>query len=469
MTGPDWNPERDGAAPSACPRPDAPPPPTVAQRRPPPPQQPPPPPPPTAQQGGVGPPPEWGTGQAVPPPSPSATSPASPVGSQAAAQRGPTRGWGEIYWDPRFQIARVWWMVTWRCAVVASLPGLLPLGRGGSTFSLGPTLTLSLLVALPVAVVLVVVFKRTLSLFPVAALAMNWFTRSADKGHKRSLRDRPRDDRGVLRPEWETRYDAAEGTKFRVFVPLAKPVRPDVRPPPRFEEVDLLTRPRVTKASHRGRATGYEPDVLQSRPFPQSPLMHGIPGKSLTRADFDLRSVELGVAGEVGFAKALDAAGLLGRFPTFWSLGMPDANGQIDREFSSDIDAAIWTASGVWLIDLKFYPQGDVEYASYDRRLYCVDRTTGSLVGDPREMSQNMRLAADRFRRLSAFRRTNVTPIVVFMPTPNGLGDVSQVYWPGVVKAMPLDDVLNAFQAHQSPPPHEFGRIGAQLARLRTT
>jgi hypothetical protein len=69
-------------------------------------------------------------------------------------------------------------------------------------------------------------------------------------------------------------------------------------------------------------------------------------------------SARVGVLGERRFAKALEQAGMLDRFTTFWSLHLPDTDGAgiIDAGLSKyDIDCVIQTQDEIWLIDVKLW------------------------------------------------------------------------------------------------------------------
>ncbi|KGF01806.1 hypothetical protein HMPREF1628_04545 [Actinomyces sp. S4-C9] len=64
--------------------------------------------------------------------------------------------------------------------------------------------------------------------------------------------------------------------------------------------------------------------------------------------------------GEVNFYKALCIENLIDSFTSFWSVGMPmaDGSGIRDTAFESDVDCVIVQGSSMYLIDLKSMSPG---------------------------------------------------------------------------------------------------------------
>lgn len=212
----------------------------------------------------------------------------------------------------------------------------------------------------------------------------------------------------------------------------------------------------VEKASRPGYMTGYEPAALANVTFERPPYMYGDPGVGLLGSGFDQRSVDRGREGEVNFAKSLAKAGLIGRFATFWSVQTPAADGPgIDPQFPTDIDCVLITGNTVWLLDMKNYAQGDVTWKSEmstDERgkpiqiVVAIDNVTGGQVGEDRHVSQQMKLARERFQKRFAASgvKYRINAAVVMMPRPEGLGLIPQeVKWPGDIQAAGLPHVLD--------------------------
>lgn len=228
-------------------------------------------------------------------------------------------------------------------------------------------------------------------------------------------------------------------------------------------------------ASQVGRITGYEPDALKARPVPRTMYMTGVPGSGLSDAeegDYGSMSeavVALGKEGEENFARALQAAGLLHRFHTTWSLPVPDQERFIPASYNADIDCALGTGRTIFLVDLKNYKSGNVRYYAEGAMLFCEDVPTGALVGETRHMTQNMQNATLALR--GHFPDANIVPVVVFMPTNKGEGTIDNVMWPGGIRAMNLTQFLAELAAEpdfswQAPHGGALARMG-NLLRMR--
>lgn len=216
------------------------------------------------------------------------------------------------------------------------------------------------------------------------------------------------------------------------------------------------------RASGPGTITGFEPSKLETIELEDHPLMHGSPGAGLSGSGFGQRQVQLGQIGEENFARALQSQGLLQRFSTFWSVHMPDTVIGASNTFQSDIDCVLITSKSVWLIDVKNYVQGDVTWhrenlpdtgrANRERpHLIAVDNQTGGYVGKPRPMSQNMKLATERFtaRMTKAGINFKVKPVVVMMPRDDGIGQLPKVTWPEQIPATDLSSLLSWLSTEQ--------------------
>lgn len=213
----------------------------------------------------------------------------------------------------------------------------------------------------------------------------------------------------------------------------------------------------VDKASQKGRNTGYEPYHLDKLPMPKSPHMRGVPGIGLSSAqhmtDYSIKS---GQMGEANFAKALAvtsstgsrdyssfAKGMLDRVNSFWSIAMPAEKVpyKADSVFKTDIDCIIVSGKDILLIDTKFYTSGDVTYTSSGNQLHCTDNSTGAMVKGPTTMTRNMEMALQRFK--SHYPSMNVSAYVVMMPTNSGAANISNVYWPGRIPAVTIEQILS--------------------------
>lgn len=228
----------------------------------------------------------------------------------------------------------------------------------------------------------------------------------------------------------------------------------------------LDTREVIERASAEGTVTGYEPRTLRALPVPRGPFMVGVPGEGLRSAKgLGEQQVRAGVKGEENFAKALALFGLLDRFQTIWSMRVIDAEELKIARYAADIDCVIPTAVGLLLIDLKLYTSGAVRYRSRDRLLYVEDIGTGDLVGEPVPLSPNMRDAAQAIR--NHFPEIAVVPIVVFMPSDRGQGQLIDVHWPGAVPARSITDFLSWLATLSAPDPtHPVARAADRLIRL---
>ncbi len=297
--------------------------------------------------------------------------------------------------------AKMSWMFAWRLALITGL-------ISGSQVNLG----LSLALALITAGVIVFAFNKALLTWPIARLILR---------------------RRFIIPAGSWGSDAATAPKRPVHqghVHYSK--RRDTAP---------VTLPQVQTATRNGRMTGYEPRALEGRSVPRFPTMVGVPGSGLhSAAGMAQENINLGVAGEEAFARALAVSGQLGRFSTIWSLPVPDKDRLVPGPYSTDIDCVLSTGSTVFLVDLKNYKSGDVRYYARGDYLYCEDVATGQQVGDPKLMSRNMEMAASVVR--GHFPNVHVVPIVVFMPTDKGEGVLDGVVWPGNIPAVNLTDFL---------------------------
>lgn len=167
------------------------------------------------------------------------------------------------------------------------------------------------------------------------------------------------------------------------------------------------------------------------------------PLRRLERIDkpsFTQGRIKAGVKGEGTFAKALVKAGLDTKFLTIWSVKIPHPR------FNTDVDCVLFADDIIFLIDIKYYRSGDVTYKSTVDEIYCVDNATGMAVGEPKSMSQNMKMAKNIFSK-----RVDVplAAVVVFVPTDNGQPQVEDVVWPGRVPAMTLTEFLTMLK-HQN-------------------
>jgi hypothetical protein len=198
-----------------------------------------------------------------------------------------------------------------------------------------------------------------------------------------------------------------------------------------------------------GALTGYEPQRIEAIKVSDTYLKHGTPGVGLSSSGFGAEAIALGQRGEENFAKSLSVAlnksgrPIIETTDTFWSVGMPSKSTTVlrDPDFESDIDCIVVSANTIYLLDLKYYTGGNVEYRSYGDQLLCISLATGNTANTPKKMSRNMAMAHERFTAL--FPKMNVESRVVFMPTERGIPRVEGVYWPGNIPAVGLMGILD--------------------------
>lgn len=213
----------------------------------------------------------------------------------------------------------------------------------------------------------------------------------------------------------------------------------------------------IDKPSGKGKYTGFEPYNLDKIELRRHDLMIGNPGSGLSQSSFNDISVKLGQSGEVNFAKALQKLHVLDKLLSFWSVHNLGLN---DEKLEADVDCILVSFSTIWLIDLKFYASGDVTYKSDDWNLYTIDNKTGFQVREPKKMTRNMFYAEQSFKKKfeNLLKYFNVETRVVFMPTNNGAGKIDNVFWPGGIKAVTLETMLDTLLAE----PNFQDTIGGQ-------
>lgn len=214
-------------------------------------------------------------------------------------------------------------------------------------------------------------------------------------------------------------------------------------------------RNRLTSPTQAGTRSQYDADQVKDWPRPTGhDLMFGSPGAGLESSGFNESKVAKGQLGELNFAKTLAAEGMLDRFATFWSIHIPDEVVGWSTKYSSDIDCVIVTGRSIWVIDLKYYMQGDITWkVDEDNKLVAVDNQKDVYIGQPRSMSRNMEMADSIVKRRSSDARLphNVTSRVVFMPTNNGSGSIFPgTTWTGNIPVCNLSDVLELLR--EEPP-----------------
>lgn len=202
----------------------------------------------------------------------------------------------------------------------------------------------------------------------------------------------------------------------------------------------------LDKASRPGRMTGLEPRHLKDISYNRPWFMWGNPGVGLASSSFSADAIAAGQAGEANFAKALAKEGLLDKYPSFWSVGLPGEDGTGFSDWDTDVDCIIAANWRIFLIDIKNYKQGAVTYENYGDQLVCRDHETSRLVGAPRAMSRNMEMAYDRFSKRFAGTYFKVVPVVVMMPTGMGMGLIDNVRWPGNVEAIDLSSMIEVLK-----------------------
>lgn len=230
-----------------------------------------------------------------------------------------------------------------------------------------------------------------------------------------------------------------------------------------LEHADRIARQRkwVDRATGPGFITGFEPQELESINLAPHTHMYGTPGAGLSGSGFAESNIKLGQLGELNFAKVLQSQGMLDSYASFWSVQMPDAQIGASAQFNTDIDCILVSRDSVWLIDVKNYVQGAVtwhrESATDERtgkevqQLVAVDNETGGYVGEPRRMSRNMQMAADRFTKRfeESDLRLSVKSVVVMMPRRDGLGVIENVTWPDNIPAAALPRFLHWISEEQ--------------------
>lgn len=244
---------------------------------------------------------------------------------------------------------------------------------------------------------------------------------------------------------------------------------PRSNPAPQYGTIPHVRGPQINSATQNGRLTGFEPYALQNVAVPRHHRMIGVPGAGLQNATgMTQTNISLGTKGEENFAKVLHKTGALDKFRTVWSVPVPSMDRFEPNKYKTDIDCIIETATAVFLVDLKNYKSGDVTYYTIDDELYCKDNATHQPVGDIKKMSRNMEMATNAVRK--HFPQANVVPVVVFMPTDKGEGELKDVIWPGNVPAMNLSeflDVLDTQNRSVAGSPHATAavRLGGLIGR----
>lgn len=222
-----------------------------------------------------------------------------------------------------------------------------------------------------------------------------------------------------------------------------------------YDSLPFISQP----SNQTGKLTGWEPQHLKNIPLPTAERfekMEGTPGSGLENSGFRAESIASGRLGEENFAKVLskieptghliendiDINATLRYGASFWSVAMPSAESphRKDEKYQTDIDAVLVHGNHMLLVDLKMYRSGDVTYKASGQYLYCIDNATGSVVGDPVQMSQNMRMAQERFAK--HFPTMEVNALVIFMPTNHGAPNVDGLEWYGGIPVMGLQDAL---------------------------
>lgn len=215
----------------------------------------------------------------------------------------------------------------------------------------------------------------------------------------------------------------------------------------------------ITQASRGGIITGYETHILKDVPVPDTNYvsrMRGIPGSGLDSAThMEGENITSGQIGESNFSKALsittiygnnqgftDERSIINNVNTFWSVAMPTAYDIAKRDkYDTDIDCIVVSDNEILLVDTKYYSSGDVTYKMHDNMIYCEDNNmNNTLVGKPHEMTKNMAMAQERIQK--HFPNMRVSSIVVLMPTYSGSPKIDNVYWPGNIKAVNINEAL---------------------------
>ena len=215
---------------------------------------------------------------------------------------------------------------------------------------------------------------------------------------------------------------------------------------------------RKLKPENFGTMTGYEPRELGKIELVSTPLMKGEPGAGLSGSSFSIINIKLGALGELNFAKALQKNAYLEKFATYWSVQYPfEHSPGPDAGLRADIDCVLISKNNIYLIDLKFYFQGDITWKtitdpSGKSLIQAVDNITEDWVGKPQKMSKNMYYATERIqskiKKLGV--QMKVKPYVVMVPTDRGLGKIDNVFWPGEVECLTLIDFLKKIENDKS-------------------
>lgn len=303
----------------------------------------------------------------------------------------------------KMQSLKMAWMITWRVWFFSLFFGY--------QFSLFPTVVIAFIAAL----VLRYGFKFSIRTFPIFRL--------------------------IFKRPFFDRYIFTKSAPSHINTQTVEPVSGTV----------------IDKASRPGRETGFEPRHLDSIPVPTSIHMRGVPGIGLSSAaHMNDYSIKTGQMGETNFAKALavtnfngtrdysgSSAGILEKINSFWSVSMPSENlaHKADPVFDTDIDCVIVSGNNILLIDTKFYTSGDVTYTHSGNQLFCTDNATGSMVKKPRTMTRNMEMALQRFK--NHYPKMNVSAYVVMMPTNSGSANISNVFWPGNIPALTVEQMIS--------------------------
>lgn len=209
--------------------------------------------------------------------------------------------------------------------------------------------------------------------------------------------------------------------------------------------------PHVEKTEEMGRDSKYKPWKLKKVSLELTDKMHGTPGAGLSDSGFDKSSIKAGQKGEENFAKALQMNGLMEEYESFWSVALPDENmRQMDE---TDIDAILLNDKKVFLIDLKNYRQGDLTYYNRGEEIYALDNKTGKKVGASVTATGQMERASKNFEmyliKQGLANQIEVVPMVVFMPTDRGIGNVV-ARWPGGIPAYTLEDAIDIIKKGES-------------------
>lgn len=212
---------------------------------------------------------------------------------------------------------------------------------------------------------------------------------------------------------------------------------------------------RVQRSSNKGKMTGFEPFVLDKMDVPSSPFMVGTPGESLSDSSrISDKNKATGTKGEENFAKALRKSNnLLDDVSSIWSVPMPSKENitKKDASLKTDIDAIIVTGRDIFLLDMKLYRSGDVTYKTIDGKLSAIDNATGAIVGDDYSMSQNMKIASERFSEVFKHNGMKVTPIVVLMPNNDGQPIVDYgARWTGDIPVLNLTQTISRIRSSAS-------------------